>query len=125
MLQHDTAYTDRLRRHSRGDVEWACAAVVKGPYPAVTSPIGQPERLKFGATLQGMGRKVTTPLEYPAHLDMHSYLSSTVLKQRYAMRGPVVEPAGESGDGPPAGKHSLYELYAVVCHKGNIQVTLA
>ena len=89
------------------------------------SPTDQPEQLKVDATLQGMGRKVTTPLEYPAHLDMHSYLSSTVLKQRYAMRGHVAEPAGESGDAPPAGKHSLYELYAVVCHKGNIQVTKA
>ena len=59
---------------------------------------------------QGTGRKLSTPVLFPAFLDMTLFLSSAVLRQRYGCRG-----------GTPEASADAYELYAVICHKGNIQ----
>ena len=58
---------------------------------------------------------------YAEHLDMRPYLSSTVLRKRYALRG---DGAGFPASTPAAPHPTLYELYAVVCHLGKIQASL-
>ena len=90
--------------------------------------------LMGGRALQGVGRKLNTPLLFEAHLDMRPYLSSTVLQRRCSGRGGS---AGWRRGGAPAGggggsaretgagarcRQFMYELYAVVCHSGNLQV---
>ena len=63
---------------------------------------------------QGLGSKLDTLVSYPTYLDMQPFLTAAILKQRYAWRRRA------SGHQSKAG--SLYELYAIVCHMGKIQV---
>ena len=69
----------------------------------------------IGACSQGVGRKLNTPLLFDAHLDMRPYLSSTVLLRRLRCSG------NRAGWGTSA-RQFMYDLYAVVCHSGNLQV---
>ena len=70
-------------------------------------------------TVQGIGRKLNTPLLFPGRLDSRPFLSATVLRQRFAGR-PRSAPAVDPGAAPEA-VHGDYEIYAVVCHSGNLQ----
>jgi ubiquitin carboxyl-terminal hydrolase 22/27/51 len=95
--------------------------------------------------MQGVGKKLHTPLLFSAYLDMRPFLSSTVLQTRFAAKhasswsrpgSPAGAGPGSSGSpgagtgargsaepGAQAEACSLYELYAVVCHRGQLQVT--
>mmetsp|Transcript_40273 Transcript_40273/g.101940 ORF Transcript_40273/g.101940 Transcript_40273/m.101940 type:complete len:693 (-) Transcript_40273:252-2330(-) len=65
--------------------------------------------------LNGVAAKVDTPLVFPVDsLDMAPFTSSAVLRARYSARS---GPAAASG--APGGL--LYELYAVVSHRGNLE----
>ena len=71
--------------------------------------------------VQGVGKKLNTPLLFSAHLDVRPYLSSTVLQKRFtAKRPPERRKNGLSEDSDEVSV--IYELYAVVCHRGNLQV---
>ena len=65
--------------------------------------------------LQGFGSKLDTLVSYPTYLDMQPFLTAAILKQRYSWRRKSAGPQNKSGS-------SLYELYAIVCHLGKIQV---
>lgn len=78
---------------------------------------------------QGTGKKLYTPLDFTAYLDMRPYLSSSVMHARLASQGlqgrqqgrgalPAVPPQRAQQDADPC----MYELYTVVCHRGNLQV---
>ncbi|EIE26303.1 hypothetical protein COCSUDRAFT_58843 [Coccomyxa subellipsoidea C-169] len=68
----------------------------------------------------GVGKKLNTPLLFSAHLDVRPYLSSTVLQKRFTVkRPPERRKNGLSNDSDEVGV--IYELYAVVCHRGNLQ----
>ena len=79
--------------------------------------------------MQGIGKKLYTPLDFTAYLDMRPYLSSSVMHARLASQGlqgrqqgrgalPAVPPQRAQHDADPC----MYELYTVVCHRGNLQV---
>lgn len=71
--------------------------------------------------MQGVGKKLNTPLLFSAHLDVRPYLSSTVLQKRFTVkRAPERRKNGLSDDSDEVSV--IYELYAVVCHRGNLQV---
>ena len=71
--------------------------------------------------VQGVGKKLNTPLLFSAHLDVRPYLSSTVLQKRFTVkRPPERRKNGLSDDSDEVSV--IYELYAVVCHRGNLQV---
>ena len=55
-------------------------------------------------------------MSYPTYLDMHPFLTSSILKERYTHKTHQI-PASVATDAS-----SMYELYAVVCHLGKIQV---
>ena len=78
---------------------------------------------------QGIGKKLYTPLDFTAYLDMRPYLSSSVMHARLASQSlqgrqqgrgalPAVPPQRAQHDADPC----MYELYTVVCHRGNLQV---
>ncbi len=84
--------------------------------------------------VQGVGKKLYTPLEFTAYLDMRPYLSSSVMHARLVSHGlqgrqqgkgalSVVpaQRAQQEAEADPC----LYELYTVVCHRGNLQVRAA
>lgn len=64
--------------------------------------------------VQGLGSKLDTLVSYPTYLDMQQFLTAAILKQRYAWR--------RRSSGLQSKGSSLYELYAIVCHMGKIQV---
>lgn len=68
---------------------------------------------------QGVGRKLNTPLLFPGRLDARPFLSTAVLRHRYAGR-PRAAAAAELGALLEAAAAD-YDLYAVVCHRGNLQ----
>jgi hypothetical protein len=79
--------------------------------------------------VQGVGKKLHTPLLFSAYLDMRPFLSSTVLQERFAAKhtswdSPKGSRTGADAEGGsrPTDDSSLYELYAVVCHRGHLQV---
>ena len=85
--------------------------------------------------IQAQGRKVDTPLLYPSYLNTQPFLASSILQKRYAVRrmGPShhtqkhthkqhVPPSGP-GSQATSYVNAVYELYAVVVHKGHLQVT--
>lgn len=73
--------------------------------------------------LQGVGKKLNTPLVFAPHLDARPYLSSTVLRKRFSAKHTLgaAQPKSDSSNSPPEGSSVMYELYAVVCHRGNLQ----
>ncbi len=75
---------------------------------------------------QGVGKKLNTPLIFAPHLDMRPYLSSTVLRKRFTAKHTPSAGGPKSGGGSPQdGNGIMYELYAVVCHRGNLQARIA
>lgn len=58
---------------------------------------------------------MTTPVRYPPQLDMRPFLSSTVLTKRFSMSARSLQGLSPAD--------AAYELYAIVCHKGNLQVS--
>ena len=82
-------------------------------------------------SFQGVGKKLHTPLLFSAHLDMRPFLSSTVLQNRFAAKrasynsrsGTAATDASGKDRGAAAVSEagSVYELYAVVCHRGHLQ----
>ena len=86
---------------------------------------------------QGVGKKLNTPLLFAPRLDMRPFLSSTVMQQRCCAGGKAAggawlrsaaaaaaapdAHANGCGAGEANGRHCMYELYAVVCHRGNLQ----
>ena len=62
--------------------------------------------------VQAQGRKLETPLLYPLVLDMRPFTAGAVTRKRHRLAPTPAAPA------------LLYELYAVVVHKGNLQVGL-
>ena len=74
---------------------------------------------------QAQGRKVDTPLLYPAYLNTLPFLASSVLQKRHVLRQRrSARPQGGNRTRArmPAPAHTVYELYAVVVHKGHLQV---
>ena len=61
--------------------------------------------------LQALGRKLETPLLYPVLLDMRPFTAGAVTRRRHQL--PL----------PPNVSALLYELYAIVVHKGNLQAS--
>ncbi len=75
---------------------------------------------------QGVGKKLNTPLIFAPHLDVRPYLSSTVLRKRFTAKHTLAAGGRENGERSPAeGNSAIYELYAVVCHRGNLQARAA
>ena len=68
-----------------------------------------------------MGRKLNTPLLFPGRLDARPFLSASVLRQRFAGRPRTAPAAAPDLGAPPAAVQGDYEIYAVVCHSGNLQ----
>jgi ubiquitin carboxyl-terminal hydrolase 22/27/51 len=75
---------------------------------------------------QGVGKKLYTPLDFTAYLDMRPYLSSSVMHARLASHGLQGRQQGRGAlpAAPPQqdADPCMYELYTVVCHRGNLQV---
>ncbi|KAK9916520.1 hypothetical protein WJX75_003670 [Coccomyxa subellipsoidea] len=69
----------------------------------------------------GVGKKLNTPLIFAAHLDVRPYLSSTVLQKRFTAKWPSEQPRNGRSGGEADDGSVIYELYAVVCHRGNLQ----
>ncbi|CAL8466572.1 g6108 [Coccomyxa elongata] len=70
----------------------------------------------------GVGKKLNTPLIFAPHLDVRPYLSSTVLRKRFTAKHTLAGGGPKNGEKSPADSNSaIYELYAVVCHRGNLQ----
>jgi ubiquitin carboxyl-terminal hydrolase 22/27/51 len=74
--------------------------------------------------LQGVGKKLNTPLIFAAHLDVRPYLSSTVLQKRFTAKWPSEQPRNGRSGGEADDGSVIYELYAVVCHRGNLQARI-
>lgn len=79
--------------------------------------------------MQGVGKKLYTPLDFTAYLDMRPYLSSSVMHARLASQGLLGRQQGRgalpAAPAQPAQQEAdpcMYELYTVVCHRGNLQV---
>ena len=82
--------------------------------------------------VQGIGKKLYTPLDFTAYLDMRPYLSSSVMHARLASHGLQGRQQGKGtllAALPQRAQQEadpcLYELYTVVCHRGNLQVRKA
>ena len=71
-----------------------------------------------------MGKKLNTPLIFSAHLDVRPYLSSTVLQKRFTAKWPSEPPRNGRSGGTADDVSVIYELYAVVCHRGNLQARI-
>ncbi|BDA41148.1 probable ubiquitin carboxyl-terminal hydrolase 22 [Coccomyxa sp. Obi] len=71
----------------------------------------------------GVGKKLNTPLIFAPHLDVRPYLSSTVLRKRFTAKHTpgAGGPKNGKATSPTDGDSVMYELYAVVCHRGNLQ----
>ena len=65
---------------------------------------------------QAVANKLDTWVSYPTYLDMHPFLTSSILKERYTHKTHTIL------DSTATDASSVYELYAVVCHLGKIQV---
>ncbi|KAK9810753.1 hypothetical protein WJX73_004987 [Symbiochloris irregularis] len=73
---------------------------------------------RFEHGFKAQGRKVDTPLLYPAFLNMRPFLASSVLQRRHSMHPAwhQQQPGRTS-----AADGTTYELYAIVVHRGHLQ----